>query len=231
MRRLSLGLLPVVLVIACTPPDPFLRLQRELDVYPEYSVILEDMRVDGNFTKDYYHQYKLVIGEEQEGSDELAISERLLDAERVSSQHYERHQDHLGMVLLSKTQEGVEQVPQPAQYRYVGDERYGTWRTNSNGGSFWEFYGKYALLSHVLGTVSRPIGRDEWTNYRSSWRGGRTYYGPNNDFGTRGTVTRTTHANFFQRQQARQAASRSSFQSKVRSRASSSRSRSSRGGK
>lgn len=232
IRTIALGLLPLAVVLACTPPDPLLRLQKELDVYPEYSVILEDMRVDGNFTKDYYHQYKVVIGQQLPGRDEIQMRERVLDDERVSKEFYRRHADHLGMVLLSKTQNSdVNTVPQPAQYRYVGDNRYGQWRSNGSGGSFWEFYGKYALLSHVFGSRDRTIGRGEYDSFRTARSAGRTYYGPSKQYGTNGSVTKTTHANFFARQQARQAAARSSFQSKVRSRASSSRSSSSRGGK
>ncbi len=228
--RIVLLLLAVV-VVGCSPPDPLLRLQKGLDRYPEYAIILNDMRIDGNFSKDYYHQYKIVVGEKKSGSDDLEVSERILDAERVSQKHYARYQDKLGMVLVSKDQEGVDGVPQPAQYRYVGNNRYGEWRTNSNGTSFWAFYGQYAMLSHIMGSGQRPIYRDEWNSYQGSRRRGQTYFGPNNDFGTRGSVTRTTNPGFFQRQQARQAASRNSFQSRVRSRASSSRSSSSRGGK
>ena len=226
-----LMLATAILVAGCSPGDPLARLQKELDRYPEYSIILNDMRIDGNFSKDYYHQYKVITAEKQSGSAEMDVRERVLDAERVSKQHYARYQDKLGMVLVSKTQDGIDAVPQPAQYRYVGDNRYGQWRTHSNGTSFWEFYGQYALISHMVGSMQRPIYRSEWDSYRGAQRRGQTFYGPNNDFGTRGSVTRTSNPNFFQRQQARQSASRNSFQSRVRSRASSTRSSSSRGGK
>ncbi|MEZ4761907.1 MAG: hypothetical protein R3C26_01480 [Calditrichia bacterium] len=33
------------------------KIQRELNDYPEYSIILEDMKMEGTFFKDYFHQY------------------------------------------------------------------------------------------------------------------------------------------------------------------------------
>ena len=42
---------------ACASETPLERLQRELDPFAEYSVILQDMRPEG-----FYHQYRVVVG-------------------------------------------------------------------------------------------------------------------------------------------------------------------------
>ena len=62
-----IGLMAAVLVVAaCDTETPLERLEREIERYPEYSVSLQDMREDG-----YLHQYGVVIGEPQAGSEDL----------------------------------------------------------------------------------------------------------------------------------------------------------------
>ncbi len=51
---------------------------------------------------------------------------------------YRRYEPYLGMVILSKGENGeVADSQFPPGYQYVGNERYGRWRTGSSGGSFW----------------------------------------------------------------------------------------------
>ena len=199
---------------ACASETPLERLQRELDPFAEYSVILQDMRPEG-----FYHQYRVVVGEPDAGSGEVVHRETVLDWLRVGRRTYIRYQSHLGMVILSKGPDGVvDQQQHPPGYQQVGDERYGRWRDDGNGRSFWEFYGQYALLSTLMGGFNRPVYRGDWDSYRDSRSSGQTYYGPGGAYGTNGTVTRQTSPDFFRRQQARQAASSRSFGDRVRSR-------------
>ncbi|WP_432757996.1 hypothetical protein [Motilimonas eburnea] len=53
----------------------------------------------------------------------------------------------------------------------VGNPNYGQWSQNSNGVSFWEWYGMYALFSNL----SRPVMYDSWSRNRDY-----SYY---NDYG------------------------------------------------
>ena len=215
-----LGLLAAALAAAalgaaaCASETPLERLQRELDPFAEYSVILQDMRPEG-----FYHQYRVVVGEPDAGSGEVVHRETVLDWLRVGRRTYIRYQSHLGMVILSKGPDGVvDQQQHPPGYQQVGDERYGRWRDDGNGRSFWEFYGQYALLSTLMGGFNRPVYRGDWDSYRDSRSRGQTYYGPGGAYGTNGTVTRQTSPDFFRRQQARQAASSRSFGDRVRGR-------------
>ena len=83
------------------------------------------------------------------------------------------------MVVLSKGPDGtVDRDEHPPGYQQVGDERYGQWRDDGGGRSFWEFYGQYALLSNLIGGFGRPIYRDDWDGYRDARGRGQTYYGP-----------------------------------------------------
>ncbi|MEL0628759.1 hypothetical protein [Psychromonas aquatilis] len=45
----------------------------------------------------------------------------------------------------------------------IGNPNYGTWQTNSNGMSFWQWYGAYALFSAL---TPRPVNYYGWSNKR-----------------------------------------------------------------
>jgi len=53
----------------------------------------------------------------------------------------------------------------------VGNPSYGNWSSNSNGMSFWQWYGMYSLFSNI----ASPISYDRWGRHR-----GYSYY---NDYG------------------------------------------------
>ena len=207
--------LPLALA-ACSSQTPLDRLRTQLDGFPEYSVVLQDMEA-GLFT--YTHRYQVLVGQPQPGSDDLEYRETVLEAE-VDGATYSRYEPFLGMVILSKTGDGgVDQGAHPPGYQQVGDERYGQWRDDGRGGSFWEFYGQYALLSNLLGGFGGGISRDDWNGYRDSRDRGQTYYGRGGStYGTNGSATRQSNPDFFRRQQARQATQSRSFGQRVSSR-------------
>jgi hypothetical protein len=175
---------------------------------------LKDIREDG-----YFHQYGVVIGQPQTGSDDLVFRDAILDWQKVGRATYDQYRPHLGMVILSKGADGiVDRNQHPPGYQQVGNERYGQWRDEGGGRSFWVFYGQYAMLSHMIGGFGRPIYRNDYTGYQTARGRGQTYYGPGGEYGSNGSVTRQTNPNFFRRQQARQAASSRSFGERVRGR-------------
>ena len=204
--------------VGCVVGDPLERLQGELDRYPEYSVILADMREEGTFSTDYWHQYRVTTGEREEGSDDLVYAENIRDWERVNRGTFARYQPYLGMVILSKGTDGnVDHDQHPPGYQYVGNDRYGQWRGDGRGGSFWEFYGRYALMSHMIGGFGRPIYRNDWNSYRDFRGRGQPYFG-SGAYGTNGTVSRQSNPNFFRRQQTRQRVQSQGFGARVRGR-------------
>jgi len=214
--------------------DPLDTLRQDLAPYAQYSVILEDMRVEGNFLPDHEHRYKVVLAEK--GGEEPTFRDRDTGWVEVSDEVYDRYRQCLGMTVLAKSEEGkVTRDCYPPGYRYVGNSRYGRWRTDSRGGSFWEFYGKYALMRTMFDMGTGSIHRRDWDGYRDARTTGRPFFGNERQYGTGGSHTQKTHPTFYERQKARQAAKKSRFSDKVskrvnRSRGSSSR-RGSRGGK
>ena len=206
--------------VGCTVGNPLEPLQRALDRYPEFSIILADMREEGTFSTDYWHQYRVTTGQTEPGSDELVYAENIREWERVDRQTFNRYQPYLGMVILSKGADGsIDQDQHPPGYQYVGNDRYGQWRSEGGGrgGSFWEFYGRYALLSHMIGGFGRPIYRNDWNSYRDNRGRGQPYFG-SGTYGTSGTVTRQSNPNFFRRQAARQSVRTQGFSDRVRGR-------------
>ncbi len=221
-----------LLIVGCASrlADPLVGLAKELDQHDEYSVVLTDMETRGNFVKSYFHRYDLIEGDREAGSDELTFVTKQSDWFEVDKRFYERYQPSLGMVVLSKSgDKPATQDQYPPGYQYVGNQQYGRWRNDANGGSFWEFYGKYALFSNLLGMGNRRLYQGDFDAYRTNRSRGRPYYGPSGNFGTRGSVTRSTNPSFFERQQRRQATRSRDFSSRVRNRTGRSTSRS-RGG-
>jgi hypothetical protein len=123
------------------------------------------------------------------------------------------------MGLASKTADGViSTTPFPNGYQYVGNSQYGRWRNNDSGGSMWEFYGKYMLMSQVMNWAGYGLSRNHYNNYSSYNSTGRPYYGPKREYGTAGTVTKKQKPGFFKRKMAKKAGSQSRFKNKVNQR-------------
>ncbi len=164
-----------------------------------FSIMLVDMDVEGTFFKKYLHQY-LVIKEQKE-----IITRSNSGWVEVSEQFYKANKANMGMVMASKGEAGkLNKTPTPPGYsNYVGNSRYGHWRERSNGSSFWEFYGKYAMLSSIFNMTHRPIYRSSYRDYRSNYYGsGRTYYGSNSKGGryygsNSGWSNKTSYGNRF----------------------------------
>lgn len=203
--------LPVALFIqGCgTGQNPVKKIQKELQGEKEYAIILNDMREEGNFFPSYYHQYRVDVGEQKTQRPFI----------EVDDSYYKKNQPNLGMVLASKTADGaVSTTPFPNGYQYVGNSQYGRWRNNDSGGSMWEFYGKYMLMSQMMNWAGFGLSRNHYNNY-SSFRGsGRPYYGPRREYGTSGTVTKKQKPGFFKRKMAKKAGSQSRFRNKVNQR-------------
>ena len=120
------------------------------------------------------------------------------------------------MVLAAKTADGaVTTTPFPNGYQYVGNPQYGRWRDGGSGGSMWEFYGKYMLMSQVMNWAGFGLNRNHYNSYASYHSTGRPYFGPKREYGTAGTVTQKQKPGFYQRKMAKKSRSQSRFQNKI----------------
>ena len=139
-----------------------------------FSIILYDMNVEGNFFEEYFHKYKII---EEVNPDEP--KERITDWYQVSERVFNQHVDDMGMELISRGTDGevVKTVSPPGYNNYVGNPQYGQW-VQRDGGSFWEFYGKFAFMSSMFNMFTYPVRRSYYDDYRGNYYGRRGYYGP-----------------------------------------------------
>ncbi len=185
-----------------------------------FSVILNDMDVEGRPYHTKSHQSK-IIAEKEPGKPE----ERLTDWYEVSESLFERHANDMGMEIASRGEDGKLQkgASPPGYNNYVGNPKYGRWE-NRGGSSFWAFYGQYAFMSSMFNMMTYPVRRSYWNDYRGSYYGtGRSYYGPitsgRSYYGTNSDYNRSTRPN------SSWSRNTSSFKNRVSSRTSRSSSR------
>lgn len=237
-KSLLLWLLAIWFISSCggTSSSPLEKLKKIYDRYPEFSIILADMREEGLFFKDYFHLYHVVyLQPDPKDPGKPIVHERLTPWYRVGEKIYNKYRSCLGMTVLAKKKDGtISDVPQPPAYQFVGDPRFGRWVTDQSGNKMWEWFGRYLVLSALIeatgditeGLLKRRhrVRYDDWYNYTVYTRRGRPYYGPRDyqgrpTYGTSGTITQKKYGDsFFARQRARMSAKKSAFHRKVASR-------------
>lgn len=133
---------------------------------------------------DYYHRYRIIENDQKKETDWEKVDEDLF-ADNI---------DNLGMDIISKPyglyeSEVIKQATPPGM-AYVGNEKYGSWRKDSAGNSFWAFYGRYAFLNALLG--GNRYYYNDWNHWNRNYRGRAPYYGKNPDgsarYGTSGST-------------------------------------------
>jgi hypothetical protein len=162
-----------------TPVDVLIQ---QLSDTRDFSIILNDMNYDES-KNQYLHKYQILVPRED------TVLSTTTEAMPVSDMFFEKHMNDMGMEIVSKVDGKITRKPAPPGYNhYVGNEKYGQWRQR-DGGSFWEFYGKYAFMSSMFNMMSYPVHRSYYNDYRSNYYGSRGYYGPSNNgrnyYGTR----------------------------------------------
>lgn len=185
MKQVILFVFFIVLVYACSrncesdysepiksPVDEMVKIMADV---PTYSIILYDMNTEGSIFKEYYHQYR-IIKEDKNGE----VGEEITDWHPVGEEFFKANLNNMGMEIAAKGEDGkiTKGVSPPGYGAYVGNEKYGRW-SQRDGGSFWEFYGKYALMSSMFNMMAYPARRSYYNDYRGGYHGtGRSYYGP-----------------------------------------------------
>jgi hypothetical protein len=194
-----ISLLASLLVLnSCEPnkavyqKNPLDDLVKKMTEVPNFSIILFDMNYDES-SKKYLHQYTII---KEDAFLDTMVSETT-EWLQVSDTYFNSNVENMGMALVSKSDGKVEKKVSPPGYNnYVGNEKYGNWNQGSNGNSFWEFYGKYAMLRSVMGFGMSPIYRGGWNDYRRNYYPtNRTYYGQGSNGGTRFGTTGSQTSN------------------------------------
>jgi hypothetical protein len=171
-------------------------LIRDMDKEQNFTILLYDMDSEGSWSPTYKHKYKVIT----EGADSVP-KERITDWYEVDELFFDMHANDMGMEIAAKVDGKVTKETSPPGYsRYVGNSQYGHWNTNSSGDSFWEFYGKYAMISSMVGLMTGPIYRTGYYDYHSNYRGVRPYYGSGSQtYGTFSDASRQSNPDFHKR--------------------------------
>ena len=182
-----------------------------------FSIILHDMDYDDG-TDKYKHQYQIVKEQPDTVTSEITQWYDVTDIE------FNKNIENMGMEIASKKDGVVKKVAAPPGYsNSVGNEKYGQWKTRSDGTSFWEFYGQYMFISSMFNMMSYPVSRGYYDDYGRSYRSGRSYYGPSSG----GKSMYGTNSSYNSSKTSSKWGSKpSSFKSSVRSKVSRSASRS-----
>jgi hypothetical protein len=138
----------------------------------------------------HFHKYMIVENGEKKETDWVVVSDA----------YFEQNEDNLGMDLEAKPfgfyNDETIKVASPAGMAYVGNPKYGNWKNDGNGGSFWEFYGRYRLFSDLLGPDR--YYRNDWNDWHTNYSGRKPYYGETNDdrerFGSGSATSQTRYA-------------------------------------
>jgi len=164
---------------------------KEMTAEQDFTIILHDMDVEeGTFSDKYKHQYQVITVKDS------TPAEKVTEWYYVSEEFFMTHQNDMGMEIASKKDGAVSKdVAPPGFSNYVGNPSYGQWSTNSSGDSFWEFYGKFAMMSTMFNLMTYPAYNRTYGDYRSNYRGsGRPYYGSSMPDGRAQYGTNSGHA-------------------------------------
>lgn len=187
---------------------------------PNYSVILADMDYKEE-DDSYYHKYRIIVQKPKMEVDTATLNDSTQIAkdvvvkntnwEKVDPVLFEENVDNLGMTIVSKKDGVLDRKASPAGFdNYVGNERYGQWRTHSSGYSFWQFYGMYRFMGDIFYGPSYRYYRSDYRDYDRNYRGRRGYYGTNSSR-RYGTNSKTAY-----NKSTRWSGKSSTFKSKVR---------------
>lgn len=134
-------------------------------------------------SEKYFHKYQIVKNGVVQNTDWIEVNEKTFDS----------LEEFQGMDVESKPfgafASEILTVPAPMGMAYVGNPAYGTWKQDTSGNRFWEFYGRYALMRDLMG--GHTYSHSEWENWRSEYRGKKPYLGKDDRYGTGGTFTQS----------------------------------------
>jgi len=193
--------------------EPSEELIRDLK-FVDYSIVLNDMNVvDKGEKREFQHKYHIL----KVIKDSLVVDS--LDWKTVNQDFFEKHENDLGMEIVSHHDSKLSRVAQPVGFGWaIGNEKYGEWvnekstdstltatgntnNSNTSNRRVWRSHGPSLLFWYWM--LRRPAyQRDYRANnvYRAS---GRSYYGTNTNgsstYGTNSAYQKTKRSSFFSR--------------------------------
>lgn len=178
------------------------------ELYWTWERVLADMEIVEGAEVSFRHRYEVVKTHIEDVEERTNTVTEESEWVPVTKRTYDDLDQNLGMTVERKPagvfDHEAEKVVQPAGLGYIaspeaGKNQYGYWNQGA-GGSFWVFYGQYALMRDLLWGAGgyRPFSARTWDDYDSHRRTGRPYYGRTGEgrpmYGSRGAHTQSRYA-------------------------------------
>lgn len=156
------------------------------------SVILTDIHSTGFLIKTYYQKYKIVYG--FQSYEELIV--------RTSKLYKEYGEKFIGMSVFRRDKEvGTEDyTPLPPGSTFIGDKNFGRWVNHNSGEKVWTFFRAYRQIPDYLGWGDFVPTAKDAAKINLHRQEQKPYFGPNNEFGKDGSVTKKSFPKYFERQ-------------------------------
>ncbi|WP_438961088.1 hypothetical protein [Nonlabens sp.] len=203
-------------IVACNETDQSITVDREpTDKLiaqlgnKDYSIVLNDMDIrDQSGVKRFQHKYNVLKVE----NDTLLVDS--LDWKTVNRAYFEKHENDLGMEIVSHHNGKLSREAQPVGFGWaIGNEKYGSWEeatkdststTSSTRTRRWRSNGTGFLFWYWM--MRRPAYQNNYNGYRSAASRGASYYGNmsngSTQYGTRSNYQKSKRPSFFTRKRS-----------------------------
>lgn len=215
MKKLFFILVTVILITACGGDD--IKPAKEVSIEPtemfiiqnktkDFSIVLDDMKIgeESDFMV-YQHKYNILTVK----NDSLHTKET--DWATVSQDYFVKHENDLGMEIVSNHDNKLSRVAQPVGFGWaIGNKKHGEWEavqkdststasTSNNNNRRWRSNNSSFFFWYWLGSRRNTYARD-YNGYQTNRRQGLAYYGSrNNSYGTQSAYQQSKRSSFFTR--------------------------------
>lgn len=154
---------------------------------PSSTVILVDTHATGFLIKTYYQKYRIISG--FDSIEELIV--------RTNKEFAKRNIPNIGLSVYRKSDTKEEFIPLPPGSLYLNNPEFGEWKPNKKGQIKWRFSKSYKNFPKYLGWGNFRPDLEFYQQMRASVSQLKPFYGPNNEFGFDGEITRKNFPHFF----------------------------------
>jgi hypothetical protein len=154
---------------------------------PYSTVILVDTHATGFLIKTYYQKYRVISG--YDNVEELIV--------RTSKEFARKNLPHIGLSIYRRSDGKEDFTPLPPGSHFIGNREFGEWKTNKKGQTYWRFNKTYKNLPRYFGWGSFKVDMEFYQQMKMRASLGQPYFGPQNEFGANGSITREAFPQFF----------------------------------
>jgi hypothetical protein len=152
-------------------------------------VILLDSFQTGFLIKTYFQKYKIFYGFKQ---PEIQIV-------RTSPEFWRKNIKNLGMSLFrrSSMEQPSSTTPMPPGGLFIGNMSFGNWDLKDNGTRDWKFFRAYRHFPKIFSWKDFVPSYEFFKRMNVHLQHEQEFYGLNNEFGAKGSITMQTFKNTF----------------------------------